>query len=44
MRKRSWDGAHRVGIDLTVLFAIVLPAWRNFAQAPEFHDFEPRII
>ena len=44
MRKRSWDGVHRVGIHLTVLFAIVPPAGRNFAQAPEFHDFEPGII
>ena len=44
MRKRSWDGVHRVGIDLIVLYAIVLPAGRNFAQAPDFHDFEPGII
>ena len=26
MRKRSWDGVHRVGTDLIVLYAIVLPA------------------
>ena len=44
MRNRSWDGVHRVGIDLTVLHAIVLAARRNFAQAPDFHDFEPGII
>ena len=44
MRKRSWDGVHRVGNDLTALFAIVLPAGRNFAQAPDFHDFQPVII
>ena len=44
MRKRSWDGVHRVGTDCTVLYAIVLPAGRNFAQAPDFHDFEPSII
>ena len=39
MRKRSWDEVHRVGTDLTALFAIVLPAGRNFTQAPDFHDF-----
>ena len=44
MRKRSWDGVHRVGIDLIVLYAIVLRAGRSFAQAPDFHDFEPGII
>ena len=36
-RTQGWD-------DLTVLYAIVLPAGRNFAQAPIFHDFEPGII
>ena len=36
MRKRSWDGVHRVGIDLIVLCAIVLPAGRNFARRPTF--------
>ena len=44
MSKRSWDGVHRVGTDLTVLYAIVLPAERNFAHASDFHDFEPVII
>ena len=44
MRKRSWDGVQRVETDLTVLYAIVLPAGRDFAQAPDFHDFEPGII
>ena len=44
MRKRSWNGVHKVGIDLTVLYAIVLPAGRNFAQAPDFRYFEPSII
>ena len=44
MRKRSWDGVLRVGTDLTVLYAIVLSAGRNFAQAPDFHDFELDII
>ena len=41
MRKRSWDGVYRVGTDLTALFAIVLQAGRNFAQATDFHDFQP---
>ena len=44
MVNRSWDGVHRVGIDFTVLYAIVLPAGRNFAQAPDFHEFDPSII
>ena len=44
MRKSSWDGVHRVGTDLTVLFTILLRAGRNFAQAPDFHDFKPDII
>ena len=44
MRKRSWDEVRRVGIDLNVLYAIVLLAGRNFAQAPNFHDFAPGII
>ena len=44
MRKRSWDGVHRGGIDLTVLYAFVLPAGRNFAAAPDLNDFEPGFI
>ena len=44
MRKGSWDGVHKVGTDLTVLYAIVLPVRRNFAQEPDYHDFEPGII
>ena len=44
MRKRSWDVVHEVGIDLIVLYAIVPLAGRNFAQAPDFHNFEPSII
>ena len=44
MKKRSWDGVHRVGTDSTFLFAIVLPAGQFFAQAPDFHDFKPDII
>ena len=44
MRKRSWEGVHKVGTDCTVFYAIVLPGGRDFAQAPDFDDFEPRII
>ena len=44
MRKRSWYGVHRVGTDLTAFFASALPAGRNFALAPDVHDFQPVII
>ena len=42
--EEGWDGVHGVRIGLTLLYAIVLLAGRNFAQAPDIHDFEPGII
>ena len=44
MGKRTCNGVHRFGIDLTVIYPIVLPVGQNLAQAPDFHDFEPRIV
>ena len=37
-------GRSTQGWDLTAVYAIVLPTGRNFAQAPNFPDFEPGII